>query len=74
MLTCLCVLSSLLLCLLTLLCLFAAETLIEHGPGGGDPAVLVGTDQNGNKYFEKKRAQWGEPTLAAQRSSFRTLV
>ncbi|KAI3424790.1 hypothetical protein D9Q98_008177 [Chlorella vulgaris] len=35
-----------------------AETLIEHGPSGGDPAVLVGTDAHGNKYFEKKDAQW----------------
>ena len=32
------------------------ETLIEHGPGG----ELVGVDYNGNKYFEKKDAQWGE--------------
>lgn len=31
-----------------------AETLFEHGPG----AELVGTDSFGNKYFEKKDAQW----------------
>ncbi|KAL4429809.1 hypothetical protein ABPG77_010926 [Micractinium sp. CCAP 211/92] len=31
-----------------------AETLFEHGPG----AELVGTDKFGNKYFEKKDAQW----------------
>ncbi|EFN53072.1 hypothetical protein CHLNCDRAFT_137369 [Chlorella variabilis] len=35
-----------------------AETLVEHGPSAGDPAVLVGMDQHGNKYFEKKGAQW----------------
>lgn len=29
--------------------------MIEHGPGG----ELVGVDQNGNKYFEKKDAQVG---------------
>lgn len=34
-----------------------SETLFEHGPG----AELVGTDKFGNKYFEKKDAQWGEP-------------
>ena len=31
------------------------ETLVQHGPG----AELVGTDKQGNKYFEKKDAQWG---------------
>ena len=42
-----------------------AETLFEHGPGsaGGEPAVLVGVDQHGNKYFEKPGAQWGEARL-----------
>eukprot|EP00887_Chlorella_sp_A99_P000556 scaffold17.g556.t1 len=30
-----------------------AEACIEHGPGG----ELVGVDQNGNRYFEKKDAQ-----------------
>jgi hypothetical protein len=30
--------------------------MIEHGPGG----VLVGSDHNGNQYFEKKDAQVGE--------------
>jgi hypothetical protein len=28
---------------------------VQHGPG----AELVGTDKQGNKYFEKKDAQWG---------------
>lgn len=39
-----------------------SETLIEHG-AAGDPAVLVGTDQHGNKYFEKREAQMGEKLL-----------
>ena len=32
-----------------------SETLLEHGPGG----ELVGTDHNGNRYYEKKDAQVG---------------
>lgn len=32
-----------------------AESLFRHGPGG----TLVGTDQYGNRYYEKKEAQMG---------------
>ena len=33
-----------------------SEIAVEHGPGG----VLVGTDYNGNKYFENRDVQVGE--------------